>query len=271
MDPPTVVDSGERRYRLGRPVGDFRNMSNRPVSGCWRPFVPPVLVSSHRAPDTALVRRLPHRYSSRRPNRQRHCGYSWPVRLKSIPRGHCQHQHDRTRDWLCGDPGFRLPCYQVRLSATPHGQTLTRRSLLWRQLLQAQLNNQPPSRRDLAVPFVSHRIPFPDFDFLRNHVKRQSGNFTSSAEAIASMATYGPLLARLIAQGMLESPMFTITLQRDTVDIGGDIGLLSIGQLPPGISTSSLTWVPLRAYPAKDGGLPPPPEAPNEVRTSSDR
>lgn len=162
--------------------------------------------------------------------------------------------------------GSASPLSGVWVPRLPHGQTLTRRSLLWRQLLQAELNKQPPSKRDLALPFASRRIPFPDFEFLHGHAKRQSGNFTSSSQAIASMSNYGPLLTRLIAQGMLESPMFSITLQRDTVDIGGDVGLLSIGQLSPGIPTNSLTWVPLRAYPAKQGGLPPPPESPNEVR-----
>ncbi|THG96042.1 hypothetical protein EW026_g5721 [Hermanssonia centrifuga] len=59
--------------------------------------------------------------------------------------------------------------------------------------------------------------------------------------------------------------MFAITLQRDTVDIGGNVGSLSIGELPNGIQTDSLTWVPLRAYTPQEGGLPPAPEAPNEI------
>lgn len=41
--------------------------------------------------------------------------------------------------------------------------------------------------------------------------------------------------------------------------------MLSIGALPKGISEESLTWVPLRAYTVADGGLPPPPDTPNEV------
>ncbi|KAJ3502218.1 hypothetical protein NLJ89_g8983 [Agrocybe chaxingu] len=59
--------------------------------------------------------------------------------------------------------------------------------------------------------------------------------------------------------------MVSVTLQRNTVDIGGNIGMLSIGELPPGVNASELTWVPLRAYDYDDGGIPGPPDAPNEV------
>ncbi|KAG5642547.1 hypothetical protein DXG03_002585 [Asterophora parasitica] len=63
--------------------------------------------------------------------------------------------------------------------------------------------------------------------------------------------------------GELEQPMFSITLQRSTVDIGGE-GVLTVGKLPAGIDNSSLTWVPVRLYEVNDGGLRPPTFAPNE-------
>jgi hypothetical protein len=47
--------------------------------------------------------------------------------------------------------------------------------------------------------------------------------------------------------------MFAITLQRDTVEIGGNVGQLSIGGLPPGVQNGSLTWVPVRGYTRKQG------------------
>jgi hypothetical protein len=132
---------------------------------------------------------------------------------------------------------------------------------MWRQLLQAQLSNGPPTKRD--------RPAFPSFDFLlaplHHHVRRQEPPLLSSAEVIASFSTYGPFLSRLISQNTLASPMFTTTLQRDTTEIGGNVGLLSLGELPDGIRSDSLTWVPLRAYAPQEGGLPPAPEAPNEV------
>lgn len=59
--------------------------------------------------------------------------------------------------------------------------------------------------------------------------------------------------------------MFTVTLQRDTVDIGGNVGMLSIGELPEGISNESVTWVPVRTYTPAQGGLRPPLDSPNEV------
>ena len=63
----------------------------------------------------------------------------------------------------------------------------------------------------------------------------------------------------------LMSPMFTIILQRDTIDVGGNAGMLSIGEMPSGVSEDTLTWVPLRNYTSDEGGLPSPPDSPNEV------
>lgn len=151
-------------------------------------------------------------------------------------------------------------------------------SVLWRQLLQAQLSNQPPSfggsSAFLRSTNVNYNQPsFPDFTFLSSSqsttdplLRRQSSPLLSSAEVIASFNTFGPLPARFISENLLTSPLIAVTLQRDTVDIGGNVGLLSIGELPAGIRSDALTWLPVRAYTAADGGLPPSPEAPNEVR-----
>ena len=54
-------------------------------------------------------------------------------------------------------------------------------------------------------------------------------------------------------------------LERDTIDISGNNGALTIGKLPNGIDNSSLTWVPVRLYSPDDGGLSPPTFAPDEV------
>lgn len=61
-------------------------------------------------------------------------------------------------------------------------------------------------------------------------------------QLLKTFITYGPLVARMSFSGLLRSPSFTVTLQRDTVDVGGNAGLLSLGELPPGVSNSSLTW-----------------------------
>lgn len=61
-------------------------------------------------------------------------------------------------------------------------------------------------------------------------------------QLLKTFVTNGPVVARMSFSGLLKQPLFTITLQRDTVDIGGNAGLLSLGELPPGVSNSSLTW-----------------------------
>jgi hypothetical protein len=72
---------------------------------------------------------------------------------------------------------------------------------------------------------------------------------------IHSFPSIGPFLTRIISQGKLAQPMFTITLQRDYVAIGGNAGMLSIGALPSTVSNDSLTWVPIRMYQTTTGGL----------------
>ncbi|KAG6811332.1 hypothetical protein H0H92_007951 [Tricholoma furcatifolium] len=85
-----------------------------------------------------------------------------------------------------------------------------------------------------------------------------------SEEIAASYLTIAPFVPRLVATEGLVLPQFTISLQRDAVDIGGNNGMLSIGALPASVSNDSLTWTPLRAYSTAEGGLPAPPDSPNE-------
>ncbi|KAI0794938.1 aspartic peptidase domain-containing protein [Abortiporus biennis] len=151
-------------------------------------------------------------------------------------------------------------------------------SVLWRQLLQAQLNNTASSlgeltKRAALSPVDFGRPAFPSFDFLISknhfpsptHTKRQTAPLLSSHEVIQSFGVYGSLPSRLVNEHILHSPLVAITLQRDTIDVGGNVGLFSIGELPFGLTSDSLTWVPIRAYSVAEGGLPPAPEASNEV------
>lgn len=154
-------------------------------------------------------------------------------------------------------------------------------SVIWRQLLQSQLY-QPPSthttRRDFQVPtrysdIISHDDAFPSFKFLTQSPsfwRRQTSSPlpatpASAATAINSFSTFGPLLTRLILQGQLDTPLIAMTLQRDTLSIGGNAGTLSVGALPGNVQDTELTWMPVRAYSVNEGGLPAPPDAPNEV------
>jgi hypothetical protein len=112
------------------------------------------------------------------------------------------------------------------------------------------------------------RTPFPQLPgLLSESVSRFPARRASNllAEAFASYKTFGPFVSRLAALDRLASPMFSVTLQRDTVDVGGNLGVLSLGELPGGVQSENFTWVPLRSYSPDEGGLPAPSDSPNEV------
>ncbi|KAF7791449.1 hypothetical protein EIP86_002465 [Pleurotus ostreatoroseus] len=87
---------------------------------------------------------------------------------------------------------------------------------------------------------------------------------TTTDQFVSNINTFGPLISRLAMEGFIEQPLFSITLQRDTIDISGQ-GQITIGELPRGVDNSSITWVPVRLYSSGDGGLNPPTFAPDEV------
>ncbi|KAI0066911.1 acid protease [Artomyces pyxidatus] len=137
-------------------------------------------------------------------------------------------------------------------------------SVIWNQLLSAQY---PRQKRDVTRSNFATRI-FPDLSFLSRSAPlatRQSTSPPSVSDVLATFSTNGPLISRLASTGILTFPGVTITLQRDTVDVGGNQGMLSIGELPSGLSEDNLTWVPLRGYTVSQGGLPAPADSPTEV------
>ncbi|KAJ6481460.1 aspartic peptidase domain-containing protein [Mycena vitilis] len=104
---------------------------------------------------------------------------------------------------------------------------------------------------------------FPDLKNLISPSRRRASNAVSLTQAVLeSYPNYGPALTRMVTTNTLHAPMFSITLQRDTLDIGGNAGVLSIGSLPSGVEPTSLTWAPVRGYP---GALQAPPDSPNET------
>jgi hypothetical protein len=146
-------------------------------------------------------------------------------------------------------------------------------SIIWNKLLASGVAREPSYEIRNSLPFQTrvvpglsgvhgHRIPTMLSDLDRSP-------FPSMDNVLASFASNGPLLPRLILTGALASPIVAISLQRDTVDIGGNQGMLSIGELPAGIATEDLTWVPLRGYTTAEGGLPAPEESPNEVHLNA--
>ncbi|KAG9309609.1 aspartic peptidase domain-containing protein [Chiua virens] len=156
-------------------------------------------------------------------------------------------------------------------------------SLFWTELLQSQNqisgNTNGKGRRDLLTEADEGHARFSDrlqnlavrwfrktdlANAVGSPLEKSMAQMTT-ATLQSSIITYGPLIPRLVAQGMLDSPMFSITLQRDTIQIGGNEGMLSIGQLPSTVQSESLTWVNVRGYPASQGGLSAPADAPGEV------
>lgn len=106
---------------------------------------------------------------------------------------------------------------------------------------------------------------FPDLKKLTDRQSSTSSEWTPIITS--SYSTLGPFIPRLIALAGLEAPMFTVTLQRNSIERGGNVGLLSIGELPEQVKNETLTWVPIRTYPAgEQGGLAAPPDSPDEVR-----
>ena len=59
--------------------------------------------------------------------------------------------------------------------------------------------------------------------------------------------------------------MFTITLQRDSVDIGENMGIMSSGKLPAAVNNDSLTWVKARGYTTAESGMTALPDSPGDL------
>ncbi|KAF9456223.1 aspartic peptidase domain-containing protein [Collybia nuda] len=132
-------------------------------------------------------------------------------------------------------------------------------SVIWNAMLAQE-------REVLGGTNLGHdNTRFPNFSELFGRPgsrRRQTSAFVDAV--FSSYPRIAPFLGRLISTGNISTPMFAVTLQRDTVDVGGNAGMLSIGALPGGVKNESLTWVPVRTYSAAEHGLPPPPDSPNE-------
>ncbi|KAA1478680.1 acid protease [Dentipellis sp. KUC8613] len=140
-------------------------------------------------------------------------------------------------------------------------------SIIWNEILSSRF---PTSERAVlaraSTNFATRH--FPDLSFLRNsstNLKRgaplRSSSLPTVSEVLDTFVPFGPLVPRL----GLTAPIAAVTLQRDTVQVGGNAGTLSLGALPPAVQADNLTWVPLRAYTPVEGGLPAPADSPDEV------
>ncbi|KAK7051989.1 peptidase A1 domain-containing protein [Favolaschia claudopus] len=123
---------------------------------------------------------------------------------------------------------------------------------------------QPPASRRFLPSSSNYGTRF--FPNLGNLVSARKRAFASAAEltnaVLRSYSTFGPAVTRMVTTNSLAAPMFAITLQRNSVDIGGNAGMLSLGELPSGTQNSSLTWAPVRRYP---NALQAPADSPDEM------
>ncbi|KAL0581265.1 hypothetical protein V5O48_000748 [Marasmius crinis-equi] len=144
-------------------------------------------------------------------------------------------------------------------------------SAIWVELFQAnyRVNNRRGLGDPIRPPHTYNRLDFPPIAKLTGLSSghglntRQSSTTSEISTILSSWDPYGPFISRLISSQNLR-PFITITLQRDTIDAGGNAGLMSIGELPPGVKNESLTWVPIRAYGPEQDGLAGPPDSTGE-------
>lgn len=141
------------------------------------------------------------------------------------------------------------------------------------QYLHQDTATNEPQKRSRSIFTTNFNFLQPHFPNLRfpkeaPHTSQQhSYRETRSISDLVfdSYSDIAPFLGRLIATNQIDGPLFSVTLQRDTIDIGGNSGQISVGELPLGVENGNLTWVPVRRYSEAEGGLSGPSDAPYEV------
>ncbi|KAI0770023.1 aspartic peptidase domain-containing protein [Fomes fomentarius] len=108
-------------------------------------------------------------------------------------------------------------------------------------------------------------LGFPSQSFVQAAaINAEFNNPPGTDTFVSQTPAYGPIVPRLVLADMIDDPLFTITLQRNTIDPSGH-GQITIGQLPDDVDEDKITWVPVRLYDSAEGGLDPPTFAANEV------
>ncbi|KAI0029598.1 aspartic peptidase domain-containing protein [Vararia minispora EC-137] len=154
-------------------------------------------------------------------------------------------------------------------------------SVIWNTLVNARYSSQ---RRTTRFSNTSNgngsnlatRV-FPDLSFvvpplegkkdsLLRAIDSQDAVVAPTVEQVLeTFSLYGPPVSRLSATGSLSAPMFSVSLQRDTFEIGGNAGSLTLGALPHGVNESGVMWVNVRLYSPEQGGLAAPAASPHEL------
>lgn len=102
------------------------------------------------------------------------------------------------------------------------------------------------------------RRPFPQLSTLLESAKlaARSPGTPSLSDLLSLVPSAAPLIPRAVHEKALAEPVIAVTLQRQTVDPGGNVGMLSLGGLPASVDRDKLTWVDVRGYTATQAGLP---------------
>ncbi|KAF9500304.1 acid protease [Pleurotus eryngii] len=136
-------------------------------------------------------------------------------------------------------------------------------SFIWHDVYVQSLDPMIPQRR--SSQFRSLPSSRDQSTSISRLSSRQLAGSTATNAILSSLPLTGPFIPRLVMDGVLKSPMFTVALQRDAVEVGGNAGMFSVGELPPDLKPESMTWSPVRGYTVAQKGLPPPVDSPFET------
>jgi len=109
-------------------------------------------------------------------------------------------------------------------------------SIVLANYFKAKFPDQPAAKRSPAPRSLSPRQSFSDL--------------------LSILPSAAPPIPRAIIENKLSEPMIAITLQRDTVDLGGNAGMLTLGGLPDTVDPKSLTWSDVRLYDREQANFP---------------
>ena len=101
-------------------------------------------------------------------------------------------------------------------------------------------------------------------------VSADTGPLVTTDAFVKDAWKFGPILSRISMTHMLKDPMFTIELQRGTIDadVGEDAhGQMTVGKLPDDMKdkANDVLWVPVKLYKPEEGGLRAPDFAKGEI------
>ncbi|KZW00274.1 acid protease [Exidia glandulosa HHB12029] len=107
---------------------------------------------------------------------------------------------------------------------------------------------------------VRTRRPFPELSSLfaaaSTQLAARTPGIPSLGDLLSLVPSAAPFMPRAVNEKMLAEPLIAVTLQRETIDPGGNVGMLSLGGFPASVDRDKLTWVDVRGYTAVQAGLP---------------